>query len=303
VLLSLACAVAAKPLVAGGLRYLAAALAIVAVGELLTLTGADATQAVLWLCATSVVAVLAALVVQRLPDWRAWSGPAVLLGGLAAGSAGVVATTTLPDTALLVPTFVAAAVVAVGLGVSSRQVVFTTLAPFLVFAAWASFANAALDANPQWYTVPFGLCLIAVALLVRADARRRGTDPASALTVTLELGGIAFLVGAGFVQSITDGLAYAAIPIVLGSVVAAWGVLTRVRRRVLAGAAVVLVAAAELVIVPLARVLPPLGSVGVWIGIAVVGLVAIGAATLLEASRAVARRAVQGWAELTREWE
>ena len=142
VLLSLACAVAAKPLVVGGLRYLAAALAIVAVGELLTLTGADATQAVLWLCATSVVAVLAALVVQRLPDWRAWSGPAVLLGGLAAGSAGVVATTTLPDTALLVPTFVAAAVVAVGLGVSSRQVVFTTLAPFLVFAAWASSTNA-----------------------------------------------------------------------------------------------------------------------------------------------------------------
>jgi hypothetical protein len=32
-------------------------------------------------------------------------------------------------------------------------------------------------------------------------------------------------------------------------------------------------------------------------------LVAIGAATLLEASRAVARRAVQGWAELTKEWE
>lgn len=301
--LAVACAIAAKPLVAGGLRYMAAVFALLAEGELLSLTTAGSTEAVIWLCVTSVVAAIAALLLQRVPDWQVWSGPATLLGALAATCAGVVATTTLPDTALLVPTFVSAAVVAATLGVVSRQVFFTALAPFLVFAAWVSFARAALDANPQWYTVPFGICLITVAQLLRADARRRGADPASALTVTLELGGIGFLVGAGFIQSITDGLAYAVIPIVLGSAVAVWGALTKVRRRLLAGVVVVLVAAAELVIVPLARVLPPLGSVGVWIGIAVVGLVAIGAATVLEASRVVARRAVQGWADLTRDWE
>ena len=119
----------------------------------------------------------------------------------------------------------------------------------------------------------------------------------------LELVGIGFVVGAAFVQSVTDSLGYAAVAAGLGLAVVAWGTVTKVRRRVASGVVVVGVAVTELIAVPLVRLLPAWGGAGLWLLIAGVGLVALAAATLLEEGRAAVRKAASNFGDMTKGWE
>jgi phosphatidylserine synthase len=139
--------------------------------------------------------------------------------------------------------------------------------------------------------------------LLRQDARKRGADPASAGIVTLEVVGIAFVVGASFVQAVTDSLVYIGLAVVLGAAVAAWGLLTKVRRRVVAGGAVVLAAIVVLLAVPLVSLLPAWQGTALWIFLAGAGLVALLAATAIEKGRLVVHKALERYVALGDEWE
>ncbi len=300
--LAVAAQVVATPLSAEWLRVLSAIILLDAELHALALWGADPGGQVAVLTATSLLSSLA-LVVTRRRSSVTGQRSIVLLGGVANVAAVAVAFGQLPDSALLVPSLLVGAVLAAVIGLVLDSAPAMTVSPVLGCAAWLAFANDALSGNPQWYTIPIGLALLAVVALVRQDRRTRGLEPAAPSIVVLELVGIGVIVGPSLVQSITESLGYALLAAMLGLCLIGWAVLTRVRRRVAAGAAVVVVAIIELVVVPLAQLLPAWGGVGTWVLIIVVGMTAISAATLLEWGRATVRRATTNFAELTTGWE
>lgn len=154
-----------------------------------------------------------------------------------------------------------------------------------------------------WYTIPVGVALIAVVEVWRADRRSRGVPPSDPGVAALDLAGIGFLVIASFVASFTTSVLHALIAAGVGVLVFLWAIITRVRRRLLAGAAVVLLGTVIAAVLPLVAIVPAWGSAAVWVAVAVVGLLAVLAATLLERGRAAVRSGRARLLEATAGWE
>ncbi len=233
-----------------------------------------------------------------------WRGPVFTLTTASAFGGLAVATAQLPDTGLIPPTLLVCAALAATVGFSTRSLLAQTMTPVLVCTAWLSYAAEALSGHAQWFTVPIGLTILVVVGLLRKDLRSTGADPAPSEVVLLEHSGIAFLVGATFVQAVTGWLGYAALAAGIGIAVVAWGALTRVRRRVVAGVVVVVIAAfVVLVGIPLAQLMPAWTGAALWTAIACIGLLAIVGATLLEQGRTVVRHGIAGFRQMTADWE
>ena len=288
---------------AAGLRYGAVVLLALCEAQVLRLVDASPATQVAMLATTAGVAALVALAPVLIVRLSAWQRPVLALAVLGAVGATGVSVGQLPDRVLLVPSLLVCAGVAAAAGVVMSSVWPRVLSPLLACAAWLVFAAESLSENPQWYTLPMGLALLAIVGLLRQDARSRGENPASHGIVSLEVVGIAFVVGGSFVQAVTDSLAYVAMAILLGVVAAAWGLITRVRRRVVAGGVVVLAAAVVLLAVPLVSLLPSWQGTALWILLAGAGLVALLAATAIEKGRLIAHRALERYMALGDEWE
>ncbi len=207
----------------------------------------------------------------------------------------------LSDTGLLAAPLAGATVQVAGAGVAWRKVGLRLAAPVLAWLTWAALVpEVAAGAPGSWYTLPVGLALLAVVALWRAERRSRGLAPADPPGIALELTGIAFLVVTSWVETFTVSVLHALLAAAIGVAVLLWGLITRVRRRVAAAAVVVLVSLVLAVAVPLVALLPAWGGAAVWVAVAVLGLVAVLVATLLEkgrlAVRSVAARAgAEGW--------
>jgi hypothetical protein len=115
--------------------------------------------------------------------------------------------------------------------------------------------------------------------------------------------GIGFLVGASFVQAVSQGIGYAALAAAIGIAVSAWGLVTQVRRRVVAGVVIVVGALVTFVGVPMVRLLPAWEGAWLWLLLGAIGVVAILAATLLEEGRLAVQRGLRRFGELTERWE
>jgi hypothetical protein len=213
------------------------------------------------------------------------------------------ASTSLAGPLLLVGPLVAVALQCAAIGVALRQWWLQALAAPVLCVAWLDFADAALTSDPQWATVPIGLTILVVVGLWRGDRRRRGERLDVAEVVVPELVGIAFLVGAFFVAAFAEALWQAVIAAALGVAVTAWGALTRVRRRLVAGSVVVVAGLLVLVAVPLVRLLPSWEGAGLWVLIAGLGLAAVLAASLMERGKVATRNGVARFGTLTAGWE
>ncbi|QTE30540.1 hypothetical protein [Pengzhenrongella sicca] len=231
-----------------------------------------------------------------------WVRPAGVLGVAAVGVAALLGLAALPDAGPLVPVLAAAAVQVAAAGVRRRSIGLQLLAPALACVAWLLFVADVVGGGPQWYSVAIGLTLLAVAALWRRDRRGRGLPVAAAEVVAIELTGLAFVVSASLVQAVTQSVAHALVAAALGIAIAVWGVGSRVRRRVAAGTVVLLTSVVLLVAAPLVALLPAWGGAWVWILIAVAGLAAVLATTLIERGRAMVTttrgrlgRATAGW--------
>lgn len=88
-----------------------------------------------------------------------------------------------------------------------------------------------------------------------------------------------------------------------GVLLAAWGVETRVRRRVATGAVATVLALLLLVLVPLVPVVPEPTGAALWAVVAAVGVLAIAAAARLEHGRAAIRHGLEHLSDLMRGWE
>lgn len=290
----------AAPVVRNGSRYVAGVLAFAALIESFVVLEPTATWQLSALAVVAVVAGGLLLVRDLLGEWR---GPVAVLGWLGASSALVVAGLELPDTVLVPPALVVAAAFSAAYGVALHQLWARLLAPPLLCAAWVVWAGNALGGNPQWYAVPVGLTVLVLVALMRADARARGAVLDRGLQALMEATGVLLVVGASFVQAFTTSLGYAVLAAFLGGLVAVWGLLTRVRRRLLMGASVVVGALVVLVLIPLAHLLPAWSSATLWVVIGCAGLLALLSATLLEQGRAVVRRGLDDLHRLTDGWE
>ena len=105
------------------------------------------------------------------------------------------------------------------------------------------------------------------------------------------------------VLMVTESPSYALPALMLGSGIAVWGVITKVRRRVMSGVVVVLIAAVLLVAVPLLNLLPEWRGAGLWVLIACVGIAAMLVAGLMEQGKSAANAAIGRISEVTRDWE
>jgi len=291
---------AARPLQICELRDLAAAAALGGVWLTLQVAQSPVAQQVAVLSALA--ALLAALALALRPAESGWTRPVVLLGAGGALVAVGIGLAALPNAAPLVPAVAAAAVQVAAAGVALRSLGLQMASPALACSAWLIFASSS-DRPPQWYTLGIGLALLAVVAVWRRDRRLRQLALTPGPVVGLELAGIAFLVGTPMVQAVTDSPLYALEAGAVGILVALWGVVTRVRRRVATGALVVLVAVVLLVAVPLVQLLPAWGGAGVWLLLAGVGLVAVLVATMLERGRAAVRTTLGRIGEVTADWE
>ncbi len=207
-----------------------------------------------------------------------------------------------PRSTLLAVVLAVAAVQAAAYGVALRVLGLRLSAPVLAWLAWVVFALDALGDVVVWYTVPVGLAMIAVVGVWRADRRRRGLPASEPAVAALDLAGIAFLVVASFAAAFTQSVWHALVAAGIGVLVFFWAVLTRVRRRLLAGAVIVLAGLVIAVVLPLVALVPAWGGAALWVAVAVVGLLVVLAATFLERGRAALvggrarlRTATTGW--------
>ncbi len=301
-----ALAIAAEPLRAPVLREVAVLVGLAGLVLLLEVT--DATPGV----RVGVLAVLGAALApvtlalaQRMapaPHGQVWQRPTAELGGAAVLAALVVGLGQSSPT-LVAPAVAAAAVHTAAAGVAWRSLGLQVLSPVLVCVAWFLVATQIVGGDTAWYSAPIGLTLLAIVSLWRHDLRRRDEVLNPPPVVAVELLAVAFLVGAWLVQSVTVSLLNALVAAGLGLAVAAWGVLTKVRRRVATGACVVLVAVVLLAAVPLVALLPGWAGAGVWLVVALLGIAAVFAATLLERGRTAVRCGWQRMGASDSGWE
>ena len=291
--------VSAKPLELDWLRT-AGSLGILA--TLLTsmeVIDASATQQILTFVALSAACGIATMLTTT--DTRRTT---IEVGVLSA--AGAVGLALQPDNApsLLVAALAVSSLQAAAVGSTLQNLAIQALSPVLACAAWLVFAaDTITGGNAQWWTTSVGLALLVIVGLWRRDRMRLGQPAASPAIVAVELLGEGLLVGAWLALMVTESPSYVLPALVLGSGIAAWGVITKVRRRVMSGAVVVLTATVLLVAVPLLNLLPEWRGAGLWVLIACVGIAAMLVAGLMEQGRSAANAAIGRFSEGTRDWE
>lgn len=296
-------ALAAEPLRHTWLRILTVLLAAAAAGAFLFGIDAEASQVTavaVALAAATTLGIAVVVATSRGTEWR----PPLLVGAPVAGGVAVAAAASaLPDRTLLVSALILVAAQCVVIGRVVGSTPLLVAGPPLLSLSWMLYASEALSGNPQWYMVPVGLALIVMAVLLRWTRRQAGKDVATVDVVALELAGIGLLAGAALVQTATDSLGYALLAIVEGILVALWGAVTKVRRRLAAGVGVVIVSVVMLIAVPLLPLLPEWRGAVLWVAVAGLGLAAIVVATFIERGRAKVGAWVTSLSETLNDWE
>jgi hypothetical protein len=293
--------VAAAPLRHAWLRFVAAGLAWTAGAVLIDTFRLSSGQIVSAAATTAMLATLGVVTLSRRPQASPWVPPlelTALLATIVAWASTDMARPNVVATGLLLTGVEMAAV-----GVSRRARFLVLTSPWVICAAWLVVVASALEGSPVWLTVPMGATLLVTVGLDRWQRRREGRPAAPRLWSILEYLGVAVMVGTPLIQAVTTSLDNALVAVAIGTTVAAWGVLTRVRRRLLAGLVSVALAVLVLVVVPMVDVARRLDGAEIWLALAGIGVVAIVVATLLERGRRVARQSMERLRTLTDDWE
>ncbi|NNC91435.1 MAG: zinc ribbon domain-containing protein [Acidimicrobiia bacterium] len=230
-----------------------------------------------------------------------WGRP-VLIGSAAADlTAGVAGLSLLPEVESLAIVLVAIGVKLLGLSVVARSPAAGTGAVWSLTGAWLLFVSEAMAGNPQWFVVPVGVGLAATSDLVRWQLRRGGSPGINLLPV--DAAAATLIVGPSLVQTVTRSVAYGVLVMTLGGLLVGWGAVTRIRRRLVIGAATVTSGAVLLLVVPLARIIPQFRGPALWATVIVLGMALIGAAVTIERGRSKLRLTIGRLRDLTADWE
>jgi hypothetical protein len=300
-LVAVAAALTAGPLSQQWLRVAAVAAAWFAAAMAAEALGADRAQLVVAAAAIALGATLAVVTLSVAQRANSWVPPLEVTA-----AAGTLIAWLLVDRDR--PTLVATGLLLTGtelaaFGVTRRQSALLLASPWALCGAWLVVARSSIDDGAVWITVPVGLTVLVTVALARRQRHDDGHEPGSRLLSTLEFIGVALMVVTPITEAITTNLAHVAVSLTIGVGIAAWGVLTRVRHRLAAGAVVIAISLLVLVLVPMVDLTRRITGSGIWLALAAVGLAAIVIAALLERSRRVARRAVQQLRDVTNGWE
>lgn len=236
-----------------------------------------ATWTTLW-TATAVVCTSAAL---HRPLQRTGAWTSCVAATFAAGSALVL----LPQRAPLVVVLVVAAAQLGTLAVRTGRALPAALAPLPATAAWVLAVSGRSGLGVTAALAGAGAALCIQSEVLRLAARRRGDAPGAPLpraAAALELAGVAVIALPGLRELVDGSLTWGLVPVVTGALVAAWGARTRVRRRVVVGAATVGITLTALLVLPLIGRLADVGAPLLWGGLGLVGAVLLGAGALVE---------------------
>ncbi|MGH2530352.1 MAG: hypothetical protein ACRDH0_13615 [Actinomycetota bacterium] len=300
---TVATATSAAPTGLARLRESSALVAALAAGEALIGVEASGGFAVSVLVAGSLVSVALALALWRTGIWRPWAPVVGIFGALTAYASLPVAAAARSDRSALVAALLACGVETAGAGLVLRRAGLLTAAPLFFSGAWIAFASEAFAGDPQWFTTPIGLAALAVVEVLRWDHRRRGVPAHRPELVALEVAAIAFLIGASPIRVVQGSSLAGVVGAILGSLVAAWGALTHVRRRLFVGVAAAAGCLLLIVLVPLAKNIPDVEGVTLWLLLGAVGVAVVVIATALERARAPLGAVLRHVGELMDGWE
>ena len=299
---AVAIAMIARPLQQSFLRILCT---FVAAGACwLGVSGFDPTPSQAIACAsTTALALLAVAIGLHLGKRPTWVSPMISGALLASGSA--IAVGALPNCPR--PAFIASllvtATVLTGIGAVRRKIAWNVGAVAPALVAWLVFAEDALRGEQQWIVLPVGIALLICVELVRFDRRRAGLDGHSQSLTILDIAAMTFIISSSIIGviggSTTDGLIAISIGIALGVL----GFVTRVRRRLIFGAATVLSSAILLILPPLVGLVPTDARWLPWSLLIIAGMGAVIAAALVERGRRAVRTAGRRFIEMTDDWE
>lgn len=284
------------------MRGLAGALATTAWFPLLWAWRPTVTQASVAATSIALLTALVALALRFREHGRPWVVPAHIVFGGSQLLGLATAVALLPDRALLAAVLLAIAAELVVVGTSAGRVGLYVLAPSTACAAWVVYASDALRGDPNWFSVPIGVSLLVTVAVLRWLRRRDGKPVASADIVVLELVGMCTTVAAALVAVVRGDLWYSLLAIVAGVLLAGWGAVTRVRRRLGFGVGTVVVTVLLLMIVPLATADIWTGA-ALWLTVISVGAAAILVAAFIERGKVVAEHVLAAFGELTEGWE
>jgi hypothetical protein len=279
--------------------------ALAALGAFLTLTTSTAGTASAVLAGVSAACALSLLLVrnERSQGGRPLVRRVALVGAVTCCGSLVLAGTAGVPSAALVLALAVAAMQAAALGTVAHSTLVQQLAPPLGCASALTWMQLAAAGDPLLKASAVGLTLLLMVELWRHGRARAGGNVAADEIIALEALGLVLLAGPALVKATSAGLHYAILGILIGVGIGGWGLLTRVRRRLLTAAAVVLASAVILVAVPAVALVPAIQGAWTWVLIAVVGVLALLVASLLEQGRSALRRGVAMFKSATAGWE
>ena len=232
-----------------------------------------------------------------------WVSPMISGALLTSGSAVAVGTLPSCPRPALIASLIITAAVLTGTGAVRREIAWNIGAVPPALAAWLVFAHDALRGDQQWIVLPVGIALMTCVELVRFDRRRTELATRSDSLTILDIAAMFFIVSSSIIGvvggSTTDGL----VAITIGALLGAFGFITRVRRRLIFGAASVLITAILLILPPLVGLVPTDARWLPWALLILAGVGAVLAAALVERGRRAARSAKEKFIELTEDWE
>ncbi len=293
----------ARPLGFGALRPTASVLLALSVAAYLYAVYATGPEVVAVGCTIALASLIASVGLTVRHRAEVWQPALLLATGGAELAALLAAAFELPRRDSLVVALLVLAAQCLGLGRARSITVLTLLGPPVLAVAWTLYASETLGGNPQWYAVPIGLSLVAVAGLLRWDRRQSGLPLATFYVVLPELAGLAIITFPTLVQMATDSLGYFLVALAEGALITLWGAVTKVRRRLAVGAGVIVAAVVLLITIPLYPLLPEWRGATLWITVAVLGLAAITVATMIERGRAKVHAWVDTLSSTMHDWE
>jgi hypothetical protein len=264
----------------------------------------DPTNTTITVVSTSIAmtAMAVLLGVHAARPSSAWISPGSLFAVLVQIGGAAAALDALPSDRLLIAVLLAAAAELLALGVITEQPTVVVASPVSACAAWLLYAREALSGNANWFTVPIGVTLLVTVGLVRWVRRGRGGSVAGVDIVVLELIGMSFVVSSALARTLAGHLWNALLAVGLGVLLAAWGVVTKVRRRAAFGAGSIVLAVVLLIGVPLVDAAPWRGP-GLWVTVTAIGLAATIMATMLERGRSRLEQMMHHLGDMTEGWE
>ena len=299
-LLAMAMVRGAAALNISSLRELAAILAIGSVNAFAYgLEASSATLAIILVALGLTATVLSLYTWRRNPTSLAIQ-PLTIVATLASLEAAIVAASTWPRRDVLVAAILALGVEIIAAGITLNLPRLALIGPPVVFATWLVAVGDSIGENPQWYTTPIALTVLAEVELARWARRIRALNLGVTELLALEWAGVGLLTLTPLTQMFTDGVAYGVAAFAASVGLLVWAMLTRVRRRVIS-ALVLATVSAVLWVTVAASVSAPSGRF--WITTAGVGFAALFGIALIESYRSKSGRVMSRIDRLMEGWE